>query len=242
MQMHAIAQSRPSGLFRAANLSTNSSLQAGVPVDRRRPSVHRRLTSEAGHVLFCARDGFESFAVTVLSSVGNDPYVKKEATHMKRSLSVVVAVVLLGAAGAAQAGVEPSPFQPAINRMHSIDLNLALNQKALDALVIAPSLPRAARFVLGDIRYNLAILDAQLADILAELPPYGELGESQKGVYLALENIRIGVLNMEDPLVNVLRRMDVEPSPFMGLLTAIGTRINDYYRVSCPTGEECSRP
>jgi hypothetical protein len=161
---------------------------------------------------------------------------------MKKSLSVVVAVVLLGATGAAQAGVEPSPFQPAINRMHSIDLNLALNQKALDALVIAPSLPRAARFVLGDIRYNLAVLDAQLADILAELPPYGELGESQKGVYLALESIRIGVLNMEDPLVYVLRRMDVEPSPFMEMLTSIGTRINDYHRVSCPTGEECPRP
>ena len=46
------------------------------------------------------------------------------------ALSVlVVGMLVLGIAGACLAGVEPSPFQPEINKLHSIELNLAAINK-----------------------------------------------------------------------------------------------------------------
>ena len=159
----------------------------------------------------------------------------------KKLLSLVVAAGLLlcGLTETVYAGVEPSPFQPAINKMHSIDLNMALIQKGLDTLVISPSLPRGSRIVLFDVKYNLYILDSHLADVLAELPPYSELGVGQRGVYLALEGIRISVLSMDDPLDYILWRMGVEPSPWKEILISISSRINDYFGTSCAPGAVC---
>ena len=152
------------------------------------------------------------------------------------SLVVVAGLLLWGVTGTVLAGVEPSPFQPEINKLHSIGLNMAFIQMGLDNLVISPSLPRGTKSGLLAIRYEMYVLDTQLADVLAELPPYDEEAEDQKGVFFALEGLRMVALGMEDPLDYILWRMGVEPSPWKGILGSITSRINDYF---CPVGTSC---
>jgi hypothetical protein len=159
----------------------------------------------------------------------------------RKLLSLVVAAgfLLLGSTGTVFAGIEPSPWQPEINKLHSIELNMALVQKSLDNLVISPSLPRGIKSVLLGVRYDLYVLDAQLANVLAELPPNSELGVGQRGVYLALEGIRINALSMEDPFDYILWRMGVEPSPWKEILDSMSSRISDYTSISCIPGIPC---
>ena len=161
---------------------------------------------------------------------------------VRKLLSLVVATVLLfwGVTGTVFAGIEPSPWQPQINKLHSIELNMAVIQKGLDALVISPSLPpRGTKSVLLGIRYELNALYAQVADILAELPAYNEQDVGQKGVFFALEGIRINALSMEDPFDYILWRMGVEPSPWKQILDSISSRINGYFGTPCTPGTVC---
>jgi hypothetical protein len=160
---------------------------------------------------------------------------------MERKLLVVMVagLILCGLTGTVFAGVEPSPFQPEINKLNSIELNMAFIQKSLGNLVIYRSLPIGTKGVLLGIRYNLSCLDKQLADVLAELPPYSELGEWRNGVYYALEGLRINALSMEDPFGYILWRMGIEPSPWKIILNSISTRISDYSRLSCTPGTQC---
>jgi len=155
-------------------------------------------------------------------------------------LSVVVAgLLVLGITGACFAGIEPSPWQPQINKLHSIGLSMAIIQKGLDNLVISPSLPRGTKNALLVLRYELYVLDTQLADVLAELPPYNEQNEGQKGVFFALEGIRMNALGMEDPFDYILWRMGVEPSPWKEILDSISSRINYYVSTPCTPGISC---
>jgi hypothetical protein len=68
---------------------------------------------------------------------------------------------------------------------------MAFIQKSLGNLVIYQSFPIGTKGVLLGVRYNLSSLDKQLTDVLAELPPYSELGEWRNGVYYALEGLRL---------------------------------------------------
>jgi hypothetical protein len=149
------------------------------------------------------------------------------------SMVFVAGLLLVGITGTVFAGVEPSPFQPEINRLHSIRLNMAITQKGLDNLVIAPSLPRGTKAGLLAIKYELYVLDTQLGNILEELPPYDEQDLRQKGVLLALGGIRIDALSMEDPLDYILSRLGIGPSPFKEILDSITGRIDQYFRPSC---------
>jgi hypothetical protein len=117
---------------------------------------------------------------------------------------------------------------------------MAVIQKGLDALVVMHSMPPGTRIVLSGIKEQLTLLDAQLADILTELPPYNSTDPMQKNTSLALEGLRISVLSMEDPLGYILWRMGVEPSPWKGLLDSIGGRINGYFKPSCTPGASCN--
>jgi hypothetical protein len=155
-------------------------------------------------------------------------------------LSLMVAGLLLcGLTGTVFAGVEPSPFQPEINKLNSIQLNMAFIQNSLGNVVVSKSVPFGTRAVLLGIRYNLSSLDKQLADVLAELPPYSELGEWRTGVYYALEGLRINVLGMADPFDYILWRMGVDPVPWKGILDSMSTRISTYSRQSCAPGIAC---
>jgi hypothetical protein len=166
---------------------------------------------------------------------------KKRRDNMEKRilLSVVVAgLLILGSMGTCLAGVEPSPFQPELNKLHSIGLSMAIIQKGFDNLVISPSLPRGTKSALLAIRYDLYLLDTQLADVLPELPPYDEQDVGQKGVFFALEGIRMNALGMEDPLDYILWRMGIEPSPWKEILDSITSRINGYV-TPCPVGTPC---
>jgi hypothetical protein len=144
-------------------------------------------------------------------------------------LSVVVAgMLVIGLVGVCLAGIEPVPWQPELNELHSIGLSMAIIQKGLDNLVISPSLPRGTKSALLAIRYELYLLDTQLADVLEELLPYN--GRDVRGVFFALEGIRMDALGMEDPFDYILWRMGVEPTPWKSILNSIILRIDTYMR------------
>ncbi len=136
------------------------------------------------------------------------------------------------------AGVEPSPWQPQIGTLHSANLNMDLIQKSLDFLMTASSLPRGTGIALAGIKAELSVLDAQVADVLAELPPYNDQDVDLMGVFFALEGIRINALSMEDPLGYILWRMGIEPSPWKQHLDSISGRISNYYS-GCKPGTAC---
>ena len=155
----------------------------------------------------------------------------------KKLVSLLVAASLLcGLTGTVFAGVEPSPFQPQINKLNSIQLSMAFVQKSLGNVVVSKSVPFGTRAVLLGIKYNLTSLDKQLTSILAELPPYSELGAGQMGVYYALEGLRINVLSMADPFDYILWRLGIGPSPFKDILDSMSSRITAYSRGSYPSG------
>ena len=155
----------------------------------------------------------------------------------KKLVSLLVAASLLcGLTGTVFAGVEPSPFQPQINKLNSIQLNMVFVQNSLGNVVVSKSVPFGTRAVLLGIKYNLTSLDKQLADVLAELPPYSELGEWQNGVYYALEGLRINALSMSDPFDYILWRLGIGPSPFKDILDSMSSRITAYSRGSYPSG------
>jgi hypothetical protein len=161
---------------------------------------------------------------------------------MKRkllSLMVAAGLLFMGLTGTAFAGIGPSPFQPEINKLNSIQINIALIQNGLGNLSVSKTMPIGSKALLFGIKYNLSSLEGQLADVLAELPPYAELGEWQKGVYYALEGIRINALSMEDPFGYILWRMGIEPSPWKAILDSLGSRISEYSGTSCTPGTIC---
>jgi hypothetical protein len=151
-------------------------------------------------------------------------------------LSVVVAgLLVLGITGACLAGIEPSPWQPEINKLHSIELNLTLIQMGLDNLLISPSLPRGIKAGMSTIKYQLSVLDTQLAEVLQELYPYDKLDVlGKRGVFFALEGIRMNALGMEDPYDIIQSRMGVEPAPWKEILDSISIRINNYLKTCTP--------
>lgn len=155
----------------------------------------------------------------------------------KKLVSLLVAASLLcGLTGTVYAGIEPSPFQPQINKLNSIQLSMAFVQKSLGNVVVSKSVPFGTRGVLLGIKYNLTSLDKQLTSVLAELPPYSQLGEWQNGVYYALEGLRINALSMADPFDYILWRLGVGPSPFKDILDSMSSRITAYSRGSYPSG------
>ena len=113
---------------------------------------------------------------------------------------------------------------------------MAFVQKSLGNVVVSKSVPFGTRGVLLGIKYNLTSLDKQLTSVLAELPPYSQLGEWQNGVYYALEGLRINALSMADPFDYILWRLGVGPSPFKDILDSMSSRITAYSRGSNPSG------
>ena len=155
----------------------------------------------------------------------------------KKLVSLLVAASFLcGLTGTVYAGIEPSPFQPQINKLNSIQLSMAFVQKSLGNVVVSKSVPFGTRGVLLGIKYNLTSLDKQLTSVLAELPPYSQLGEWQNGVYYALEGLRINALSMADPFDYILWRLGIGPSPFKDILDSMSSRITAYSRGSNPSG------
>jgi hypothetical protein len=106
-------------------------------------------------------------------------------------LSVLVAgMLVLGIVEVCFAGVEPSPWEPEINKLHSIELNIAAIQKRLVKLDEPETLPDGAINYLNAMGNQLGVLDTRLTDTLYLLPPYNQLDtETQDEVFLSLDAI-----------------------------------------------------
>jgi len=135
---------------------------------------------------------------------------------MKKVLCFVVAVISVFVYGFAMAGVEPSPFQPEINQLHSIELNIAAINERMDHLNAMPNTPAGSANYLKAMANQLDILNARLADALAVLPspslinPY----EGQDEVLFSLDAIQVYSSDYNLVVDKITSRMGVEPSPF----------------------------
>ena len=149
-------------------------------------------------------------------------------------LSAVVAGILaLGIVGVCLAGIEPVPWEPEINKLHSIELNIAAIEKRLVKLDELESPPPGTINYLNAMENKLGVLDTRLADTLYLLPSYSELdSESREEVFLALDAIRGDASGMGDIFSRIAERMGVDPVPWHLILDSIIGRIDGYIRPS----------
>ncbi|NWG04313.1 MAG: hypothetical protein HXY44_15785 [Syntrophaceae bacterium] len=147
-------------------------------------------------------------------------------------LSVFVAgLLVLGITGGGIAGVEPAPWEPEINKLHSIELNIAAIEKRLVKLDGDETLPPGTVNYLNAMENKLGVLDTRLADTLYLLPPYDQLDTETRGeVFISLDAIRTDASGMIDIFSSIAKRMGIEPSPWREILNSIVGRINGYIR------------
>jgi hypothetical protein len=135
---------------------------------------------------------------------------------MKKIICLTVAVISVFVYGFAMAGVEPSPFQPEINQLHSIELGIAAINERMDHLHAMPNMPAGSENYLNAMAKQLDILNARLADVLIVLPspslisPY----EGQDEVLFSLDAIHVYSGEYNLVIDEITSRMGVEPSPF----------------------------
>ena len=135
-------------------------------------------------------------------------------------LSVLVAgMLILGIEGVCLAGVEPSPFQPEINQLHSIELNVAAINKRLAKLNESEALPEGATNYLNAMANQMEGLKTRLDEVLLVLPspssstPY--IGQAEAA--FALDSIRGDSKEVFNSVRDISTRMGIEPSPFLPL-------------------------
>ena len=142
-------------------------------------------------------------------------------------LSVVVAGMLLLGVGVCLAGVEPSPFEPEINKLHSIELNIAAINKRLAKLNEFDTLPEGATEYLNAMANQMQGLKARLEEVLlvVPLPSFDAPFIGQDEVVFALDSIRGDSSEGYGIIENIVRRMGVGPSPFLPLFNDVSRRI-----------------
>jgi hypothetical protein len=144
------------------------------------------------------------------------------------ALSVLVAgMLVLGLVGACLAGVEPSPFQPEINKLHSIELNVAAINKRIAKLNDSETLSGGATNYLNAMANQMQGLKARLEEVLDVLPPRSlntpYIGQEE--VFFALESIKDDSKGAFDIVENIVSRMGVGPSPFLPVFRDVSIRI-----------------
>ncbi len=138
---------------------------------------------------------------------------------------LAVSVLFFSNAHVVSAGVEPSPFQPELNKLHSIELNVAAINKRLANIRDAETLPDGAQNYLEAMANQMDVLNSRLAEVLNVLPspslvdPY--VGQDE--VVFALDGIQIDSKDFNILVDKITSRMGVEPSPFkIGSINIIG--------------------
>jgi hypothetical protein len=140
---------------------------------------------------------------------------------------VVGALLVLGIEGACLAGIEPSPWQPEINKLHSIELQLAAINKRLAKVNEFETLPAGTAEYLNAMANQMQGLKAKLDEVLYVLPSPTSEGAyiGQDEAVLSLDSIRIdskaGFFIIED----IVSRMGIEPMPFLPLFRDISINI-----------------
>ncbi len=116
----------------------------------------------------------------------------------------------------ASAGIEPVPWEPEINKLHSIELNVAAINKRLAKINEFDTLPDGFVNYLNAMANQLDNLHARLQEVLLVLPspsltsPY--VGQDE--VVFALDGIRGDSGSLNRIIDNIAARMGVEPSPW----------------------------
>ena len=151
-------------------------------------------------------------------------------------MPIVVAGMLLLSVGVCFAGVESFPFEPEIDKLHSIELTLAAINKGLGKLNELDALPEGATEYLDAIANQMQGLKARLEEVLfvVPLPSFDAPFIGQEEVVFALDSIRSDSSEGYAIIENIVSRMGVGPSPFLPLFNDVSrkiiTGINDYLR------------
>lgn len=152
-------------------------------------------------------------------------------------LSVAVAgMLLLGIVGVCLAGVEPSLFEPEVNKLHSIELSIAAMNKRLAKLNEFDTLPEGATEYLNAMANQMQGLKARLEEVLlvVPLPSFDAPFIGQDEVVFALDSIRIDSKEAFDIVEDIVSRMGVGPSPLLSLFNDVSRGIiigiNDHLR------------
>lgn len=144
-----------------------------------------------------------------------DPRNQTKEESMKKGMLLSVGMIgllLLGVNGACLAGVEPSPFQPEINQLHSIELNMAAINNRLTRFNAFETLPEKAKTnYLNAMANQMQGLKTRVEEVLAVLPfENGAIGLDDAAI--ALHSIGIQSNGIFD---NIVSRLGIEPSPFL---------------------------
>ena len=149
----------------------------------------------------------------------------------KRLLSsvLVAAILVLGIAGACFAGVEPSPFEPEINKLHSIELQVAAINKRLAKVHDSATLPEGTANYLSAMTNKTQLLKARIDEVLLVLPSptLGGAYIGQDEVVFSLDSIRADSKGSFDIMENIVSSKGVGPSPFLPLFRDVSIRIID---------------
>ncbi len=152
------------------------------------------------------------------------------------SLLVVVAGMLLPGVGVCLADVEASSFEPEINKLISIELNIVAVNKGLAKLNEFDTLSEEAIEYLNAMANQMQGLKARLEELLLviPLPSYDAPFIGQNEVVFALDSIRGDSLEGYRIIENIVSRMGDGPSPFLPLFNDVSRRIiigiNDHLR------------
>jgi hypothetical protein len=164
---------------------------------------------------------------------------------MKKGIALLIVLAvsffLLSNAQIVSAGVAPTPWQPQINKLHSIELNIAAIDKRIGKLPDSTASEEGITNHLEEMANKLGDLDTRLKDVLDVLPmpsidvPY----DGQDEVLSSFEGMRSDASSIYD----VAERMGVEPTPFkeaalavQNNASAIISRIDMH---TCPIGTNC---
>jgi hypothetical protein len=148
------------------------------------------------------------------------------------ALSVlIVGMLVLGIVGSCLAGIEPSPFQPEINKLHSIELNVAAINKRLVTLHESGTLTEGTTNYLQAMANQMTGLKTRLEEVLDVLTPSLAspfIGRDE--AVFALESIGGDSKEVYNNVRDIATSWGIGPSPFRELLfddvSTIITRIN----------------
>ena len=155
-------------------------------------------------------------------------------------LAALAAMALAVSVPSVHAGIEPVPWMPEINKLHSIELNLGAIHKRMENLSNAPTLPAGTLNYVEATVNQTGVLNLRLTDVLAVLPAYNSLGADREEIGLAPDGIRTDAGGVMGILEKISSRMGIEPVPWQWYtsLDAIKTQITNYIG-TCPVGADC---
>jgi hypothetical protein len=170
---------------------------------------------------------FEKRSHVLTNNSINKSKKRRDRMGKRVFLSVVVAGMLLLGVGVCLAGVEPSPFEPEINKLHSIELNIAAINKRLAKLNEGDTLPEEATEYLNAMANQMQGLKARLEEVLlvVPLPSFDAPFIGQDEVVFALDSIRVDSKGAYAIVERIVSRMGVGPSPFLPLFRDVSIRI-----------------